>query len=449
MKHFDITKGLDIPISGKPDRRIADGTPVTKVALVGDDSIGLKPTMEVQVGDSVITGQLLFTDKKTEGVKYTSPGCGTVLSINRGPKRKFESIVLELEGDEKVIFINNPAQPPTAYGAQDIRSLLVESGLWTSLRTRPFGKVPGPDSQPAALFITAMESEPLAPDTVLIIKEAGDDYQNGLQLLRRLLDVPIHYCSEKRDLLSTEQVEGLNYWTFTGPHPAGLPSTHIHLIDPVHEEKTVWQIGYQEVAAIGSLFRTGTLPTERVVTLAGPGVTEPSHVRTRIGADLFQLCNNLTIDEPVRVLSGSVLSGRTANGHQAFLGRCHNQVSVLPDNSGRSLFNWAMPGMSMFSVKPVFTSALVKNLQLKMNTALWGGRRAIYPLGTYEDVMPLDIIPVYLLKALAVHDTEKSKNLGCLELVEEDLALCSFSCPGKNEFGPMLRNVLNTIELGG
>lgn len=449
MKHFDITKGLDIPISGKPDKRITDGPPVTKVALIGDDSIGLKPTMEVQEGDSVTIGQLLFTDKKTEGVRYTSPGCGTVLSINRGPKRKFESLVIELEGDEKVTFIENPAQPLTTYAAHDIRSLLVDSGLWTSFRTRPFGKVPDPASQPAALFITAMESEPLAPDAALIIKEAGDDYQNGLQLLRRLLDVPIHYCSAKRELLATEKVEGLDYWTFSGPHPAGLPSTHIHLIDPVHEEKISWQIGYQEVAAIGSLFRTGTLSTERIVTLAGPGVTEPRHVRTRIGADLFQLCHDSILDEPVRLLSGSVLSGRTATEAQAFLGRCHNQVSVLPDNSGRSLFNWAMPGRSMFSVKPVFTSTLVKNLQLKMSTALWGGRRAIYPLGTYEDVMPLDIIPVYLLKALAVNDTEKSKNLGCLELVEEDLALCSFSCPGKNEFGPMLRNVLNTIELGG
>lgn len=449
MKHFDITKGLDIPIIGKPDSRIADSTQITRVALIGDDSIGLKPTMEVQVGDSVATGQLLFSDKKTPGVRYTSPGCGTVISINRGPKRKFESMVIELEGDETISFIDNPHQPPTTYKADEIISLLVESGLWTSFRTRPFGKVPDPESRPAALFITAMESEPLAPDTVLIIKEAGDDYQNGLELLRRMIDVPIHYCSAKRELLATEQIAGINYCTFSGPHPAGLPSTHIHLIDPVHEEKTAWHIGYQEVAAIGSLFRSGTLPTERIVTLAGPGVAEPSHIRTRIGADLIQLCNGKTIDEPLRILSGSVLSGRTADESRAFLGRCHTQVSVLPDNSGRSLFNWAMPGKNMFSVKPVFTSALVKNLRLKMNTALWGGRRAIYPLGTYEDVMPLDIIPVYLLKALAVNDTEKSKNLGCLELVEEDLALCSFSCPGKNEFGPMLRNVLNTIELGG
>ena len=188
---------------------------------------------------------------------------------------------------------------------------------------------------------------------------------------------------------------------------------------------------------------------ERIVSLAGPAVKSPRLIRTRLGADISQVCAGEVNEGPVRLISGSVLSGRTAADAHRYLGRYHNQISALPDSSGRALFNWAMPGGAMFSVKPVFTSALAKKLQLPMITALWGGKRAIYPLGTYEDVMPLDIIPVYLLKALAVKDTEKSKDLGCLELIEEDLALCGFSCPGKNEFGSMLRDMLTTIELGG
>lgn len=449
MTHFQMTKGLDIPIAGRPAGKIVDGNPVSRVALIGDDAVGLKPTMEVQEGDRVSAGQLLFTDKKTPGVAFTSPGSGTVSAIHRGRKRKFESLVIELDGDEARQFLESPGRNATDYQPDEIRSILVESGLWTSFRTRPYGKIPLPESSPESLFITAMESEPLAADVIIFIGMYAREYKTGLEIIHHMMDVPIHYCSSKRELLPEEQSGDLNYWTFSGPHPAGLPSTHIHLIDPVHESKTVWHIGYQDVAAIGALFLTGTLQTERLIALSGPAVNEPSHIRTRAGADLSQLCRGLHSDEPVRIVSGSVLSGRAAGEHHGFLGRYHNQVSVLPDNSGRSLFNWAMPGKEMFSVKPVFSSAFMKNLSLKMSTALWGGHRAIYPLGTYEDVMPMDIIPVYLLKALAVGDTEKSKDLGCLELIEEDLSLCSFSCPGKNDFGPMLRDVLHTIELGG
>lgn len=449
MKHFDIKKGLDLPITGAPASTIRPGSPVSQVAIVGDDSIGMKPTMEVNVGDMVKTGQLLFTDKKSPGIKYTAPGCGKVIAINRGKKRKFESLIIELNGEDSVSFMKNPAQPLEYYSNEQIITALIDSGLWTSFRTRPYGKVPAIGTTPVSLFITAIDSEPLSPNPEIIIKRSGEDYKSGLHILKKILDIPFHYCTENREILNHELAEGLTYWSFTGPHPSGLPSTHIHLIDPVHENKTVWQIGYQDIIAIGYLFRTGELMTERIISLAGPGVKEPSLVETRTGADLEELCRGELIDDTLRIISGSALSGRTATDVHGFLGRYHNQVTVLPDNSGRSIFNWAMPGSDRFSVKPVFISALNKMLKLPMNTATWGGKRALYPLGTYEDVMPLDIIPIYLLKALEVDDSEKSKTLGCLELIEEDLALCSFTCPGKGEFGENLRNVLTTIELEG
>lgn len=449
MKYIEIKKGLDLPIAGAPNSSIRPGSPVSQVAIIGDDSIGMKPTMEVQVGDKVRTGQLLFTDKKTPGIKYTSPGCGRIIAINRGRKRKFESLVVDLSGEDSISFLAQPDQPPESYSPEQVRATILDAGLWPSLRTRPYGRVPAIDSNPASLFITAIDTEPLAPRPEIIITRNGDDYRRGLLLLSRMINAPIHYCSGNRDITPHEQVEGFNYWSFSGPHPAGLPSTHIHFIDPVHEHKTVWQIGFQDIIAIGYLFRTGELMTERIISLAGTGVKEPSLIETRVGANLEDLCRGELTGEQVRILSGSVLSGRTADEIRGFLGRYHNQVTVLPDNSGRSLLNWAMPGSNRFSVKPVFTSALNRMLQLPMSTAVWGGKRAIYPLGTYEDVMPLDIIPIYLLKALSVGDTEKSKALGCLELIEEDLALCGFACPGKNEFGPALRDVLTTIELEG
>ncbi|WP_419176193.1 Na(+)-translocating NADH-quinone reductase subunit A [Desulfosediminicola sp.] len=449
MEHIIIKKGLNLPISGAPEPTIRKGAESRRVALIGDDSVGMKPTMEVQVGDMVKTGQLLFTNKKSQGQRYVAPGCGKVVAINRGAKRKFESLVIELMGDEAISFVDNPGQPVENLSAEAIREVLAESGLWASFRTRPYGKIPEIDTLPASLFITAIDSEPLAPPPELIISAHAEDYKMGLDLLDRLLEVPVHYCSADRELGIGEKQENFNYWTFTGPHPAGLASTHIHFIDPVHEKKTVWHIGYQDVIAIGYLFRTGTLMTERTISLAGPGVRNPSLVTTRLGTNLHDLCAGELRNDTMRIISGSVLSGRNANEHHAYLGRYHNQVSVLPDNSGRSLLNWALPGASKFSVKPVFTSAMNKLLKLDMNTAVWGGHRAIYPLGTYEDVMPLDIIPTYLMRALLVGDTEKSKALGCLELIEEDVAPCSFVCPGKNEFGTNLRQVLTTIEIEG
>jgi Na+-transporting NADH:ubiquinone oxidoreductase subunit A len=320
--------------------------------------------------------------------------------------------------------------------------------MWTAFRTRPYGKTPTIGSDPASLFITVTDTSPLAADPVVIIDEFREPYQLGLNILRRLLKAPIHYCTGADELQPFEEVDGLEYWSIQGPHPAGLPSTHIHFIDPVHEDKIVWHIGYQDVIAIGHLFATGQLLTERVISLAGSGVIKPSLIKTRIGASLTNLCRRELSLEDLRVISGSVLSGRTSRGNCNFLGRFHDQVSVLEDSSGRSIFNWLLPGMGRFSIKPVFASAYFAKLTFPMNTAIWGGKRAIYPLGTYDEVMPLDIIATSLLKSISTGDTDKSKALGCLELIEEDLGLCGFVCPGKNEFGPVLRQVLTSIELG-
>ena len=449
MKHIQIKKGLDIPITGEPDQKVRPGAPVSRVALLGDDSLGLKPTLAVQAGDRVKTGQPLFTDKNNPGVNFTSPGCGTVLSIHRGAKRRFESIIIALEGDDAVHFLDIPGKNPDGLAPDKIRAILCQSGLWASLRTRPYGRIPTVDSTPAALFITAIDTEPLAASPEVVISRDMEDFQLGLQVLRRLVECPLHLCLAK-ELPGLQEMSGIESWVFSGPHPAGLPSTHIHFIEPVGEKKTVWHIGYQDVIAIGYLFRTSYLKTERVISLAGPMVRQPGLINARLGSSIPELCAG-EIDEgsSCRVISGSVLSGRTLSDTTSFLGRYHNQISVLQEDSGRSLFNWLMPGRERFSVRPVFLSALNPGRKLPMPTATWGGRRAIFPLGTYEQVMPLDIIATTLLKSIAVQDTEKSRDLGCLELIEEDLALCSFVCPGKNDFGPMLRELLTTIEREG
>jgi len=448
MNHIRIQKGLDIPISGGPVQEVRPGRDVGRVALLGDDSIGVRPTLAVGEGDRVKVGQVLFADKNNPDVVYTSPGCGTVVEINRGAKRRFLSLVIAVDGEEDIVFIDHPGDDPQTLAAADVRAALIASGLWTSLRTRPFGRIPAVAAAPASLFVTAIDTEPLAADPLVIIGRAAADFRRGLQVLRRLVACPIHLCSAMA-LDGIDDIDDLHLWLFSGPHPAGLASTHIHFIDPVHERKTVWQIGYQDVIAIGHLFRTGRLQTERVIAVAGPAIGNPGLVTTRIGASVSELCRDETSDAPCRLISGSVLSGRAMITPTDFLGRYHNQVSAVREDSGRSLFNWLMPGRDRFSIKPAFLSAFLGRRSFPMITATWGGQRAIFPIGSYEQVMPLDIIATSLLKSIAVQDSEKAQELGCLELIEEDLALCSFVCPGKNDFGPLLRQLLTTIESGG
>ncbi len=450
MKKIHLTKGLDIPLQGAPEQVIRPAPDISQVALVADDYIGLKPTMLVNVGDRVKVGQQLFSDKKNPGVIFTAPGCGSVKEIKRGQKRKFEELVIELDGDEAVTFQGLDGRSLSDIPPAEIRQTLQESGLWCSFRTRPYGKIPAIDATPSSVFITAIDTEPLAADPAVIIKEYKDDFYQGLEVLARFLSVPLNLCLADGFDISGLPTQGINLYAFSGPHPAGLPSTHIHFIDPVHIDKQVWHICYQDVIAIGHLFRTNSLMTERVIALTGPGVEQPTLLRTRLGAMIEEVQSGLLNGSEVyRVISGSVLEGRHAAGFYGYLGRYHRQITVIREQNGRGFLNWITPGSDRFSITGLVVSSHLPKKLFSMMTAVWGGNRAIYPVETYEKVMPLDIIATPFLKSLTVGDTEKSTALGCLELIEEDLALCTFVCPGKNDFGPLLRNILTTIEKEG
>ncbi|MBV1908410.1 MAG: Na(+)-translocating NADH-quinone reductase subunit A [Kangiellaceae bacterium] len=445
-----IKKGLDLPISGEPKQSITDGPPISEVALLGEDYLGLKPSMQIRLGHQVKRGDVLWTDKANVGVKFTSPISGTVKAINRGAKRKLLSVSVEAKGDDYVEFEKYSAEQLNQLNREQVVNNLVESGLWPSLRTRPQSKVPAIDAQPAAIFVSIMDTNPLAADPTVIIAERIEQFNNGLSVLKHLTEGELfvtHNGSESAEKLAKNDVA--NYQSFSGVHPAGNVGTHIHFLKPVNAERSVWHIGYQEVIAIGELFTTGRLNPERVVSLAGPLVKEPRLVRTVQGANLSELLKDQIESNDERVISGSVFNGHIAVHHRDYLGRYHNQVSILAEGREKELFGWLQIGTDKFSVTRAFISHLNKSKQFDMHTSTHGSERAIMPIGSYERVMPWDILPTQLLRALVVGDTDTAQQLGCLEFDEEDLALCTFACPGKYEYGPILRDVLNTIEKEG
>lgn len=442
-----IKRGLDLPISGAPEQRIDAARTVRSVALMGCDYHGMKPTMAVQVGDRVKLGQVLFSDKKNPGVHFTAPGAGVVAAIHRGEQRVLQSVVIDLDGDDAVEFARYDAAQLASLEPQAVRDNLQQSGLWTALRSRPFSKVPAIDAVPSSIFVTAIDSHPLAADPAVVIAERAADFENGLKVLARLAKVFL--CRAEGVSLAGEGVAGVQAEAFAGPHPAGLPGTHIHFLDPVSSSKSVWQIGYQDVIAIGALFTSGKLDVTRVVALGGPVVDKPRLLRTRLGASLEELTAGELQAGHNRVISGSVLGGRTSRGAFAFLGRYHVQVSCLHEGRERELLHYLRAGVNKHSVLNIFVSKLMGGRKLAMDTSTNGSPRAMVPVGNYEAVMPLDILPTQLLRYLIVGDTEMAQKLGCLELDEEDLALCTYVCAGKYEYGPILRDNLTRIEKEG
>ncbi len=446
-----IKKGLDIPITGEPEQAVHDKFTAKSVALLGQDTIGLKPTIHIAEGDRVKLGQTLFTDKTT-AVNYTSPGSGVISAVHRGERRVLQSVVISLEGDEEETFTSYSQQELPRLSREQVRDNLLASGLWTALRTRPYSKVPAPDSLPHSIFVTVMDSNPLAPKADVVLNPYKQDFLNGLTAVSRLTDGKVFVCKYPGADIPTNGSNQVTVAEFQGPHPAGLVGTHIHCLDPVSASKTVWHLNYQDVIAIGKLFTTGRLWVERTISLAGPLVNRPRLICTRMGANTEDLVEGELPPLYSRVISGSILSGHRAAGWATFLGRYHTQVSVVPEGGRRQLrafLGWILPGPNDFSAINVFVSSFFRNRKFGLTTLLNGSSRAMVPIGSYEEVMPLDILPTQLLRALVVEDTDVAQALGCLELDEEDLALCSFVCPSKYDYGPLLRTNLERIEREG
>ncbi|MBT8059056.1 MAG: Na(+)-translocating NADH-quinone reductase subunit A [Gammaproteobacteria bacterium] len=453
-QRFRIRDGLEVPIAGAPTQFIQPGNRVRHVALCGLDFSGLKPRILVDPGDDVGLGQPLFVDKRDPAVSYGSPGRGKVTAVHRGVRRALESVVVRL-GDSAVDDVNVPALTPREIRAakrQRLAEILQGCGLWTAFRTRPFSRVPPSGSTPRSIFVTALDTRPLAADPRIVIDSDPGAFSGGLEAVARLTDGPVFLCSADGWQPETTGPENLRAVGFEGPHPAGLAGTHIHFLDPVGPGRTVWHIGYQDVMAIGRAFRAGSLDPRRVVALSGPSARQPRLVETRQGACLSELsAGEVSQPDECRILSGSVLDGRAVSASLDALGRYHDQLTVLPEGGDRHLFGWAGWGRAgrRFTAASTFFGAGARRRPRRFTTAQNGRFTGMLPVRDFERVLPLDILPSPLFRALLVQDTDQAQALGCLELDEDDMALSSFVCPAKNDYGAALRSNLRQIEKHG
>jgi Na+-transporting NADH:ubiquinone oxidoreductase subunit A len=445
-----ISKGLDIPFKGSPGSTVVNKK-TSHNAIVGPDYKGLKPRMLVSEGDSVKIGQPLFVDKRVEGANYCSPVSGVVKSIQRGAKRVLQNVIVANESEEYFSFSSYKGGSLDSYNSDDLINLLLESGVWTSIKRRPFSTVANPAESPSSIFVTAIDSNPLSFDPSIFIQKHQVAFNEGLRVLEKIKGTPVHVCVRNGYRFSVPQTDLINTHEFSGPHPSGNVGTHIHHIDPVNASKVVWTIGYQDVVSIGKLIASGKFYSTRWISLAGPGVKEPKIVSTALGADISEIIEGelkSTIGES-RVINGSVLTGKKVDETFKFLGRFSQIISILKEDRERVFLGWHDAGFDRFSVMRTFLSKLNPSKKFSFGTSTHGSYRAMVPVGAYEKVFPFDMLPTLLLKALCAGDTDDAQALGCLELDEEDLALCTFVDPGKVDYGPLLRKSLNVIEKEG
>ena len=456
-----IKKGLNLPIEGAPNAQIdRHALEATQVAVSGRDYWGLKPKMLVQEGDRVQMGQPLFADKTFSDIVFTAPATGQVSAINRGVKRFLESVVIDVdraaeEADDVCQFTAYPFAGLKNINTEQAREQLLASGLWPQIRTRPYSKLANPAQKPMAFFINLMNTEPLSFDPALALEGREQDFLAGLLVVSALCDGTIFVCKSPKTTLpeGVAAMDRVEVHEFSGPHPAGLVGTHIHYLAPVNAEKVVWHLDAQDLLAFGQLFQTGRYPKDILVAVAGPIVKRPRVMATRRGACVSALANS-EIDYTKagghpRVVSGSLLTGRQAKGFQDYLGAFHRQISIIAEYGPKRLLGWLIPGWDRFATARVHLSSLSLPKKYNMSASANGSPRAMVPFGLYEEVVPLDILPTQLLRALLVLDTDTAQSLGALELDEEDLALCSYVCLSKYEYGTALRAALTRIEAEG
>ncbi len=444
-----INKGLDIRLKGKPVLQLETLNNSGLYAIKPTDFPGLTPKLAVKVDDEVKAGSALFYNKNLPELKFTSPVSGKVVAINRGERRRILEIVVESDGKMESLGFRNG--DPKSLSRDEIKETLLSSGLWPFIKQRPFNIIANPEESPRAIFLSAFDSAPLAPDNEFILKDNKAALQTGIDALGMLTDGKVHVGVRKGTIQESifTTINGIEINEFQGPHPAGTVGVQIHHIAPINKADIVWVIQAQDILSIGSLFEKGILDAERIVSLAGSEVKEPKYYKTILGASIRNMVDGNVNDGNLRFISGNVLTGEKIS-REGFTGYYDNQVTVIPEGDHHEMFGWIMPRLKKFSTSMSYFSWMMPKKEFESDTNLNGGQRAFVVSGQYEKVLPMDIYPVELLKAVIIGDIDKMENLGIYEVAEEDLALCEFVCTSKTEVQSILRDGFDMMikELG-
>ena len=445
-KIITLRKGLDINLAGKPRESLAEAPLAAEYALSPLDFEGVTPKLLVKVGDKVKAGTPLFFNKYNERVLFTSPVSGTVAAINRGEKRKVLTVTVTPDAEQSYEEFGKPDLKKAS--REELVELLLRSGLWPMIVQRPYGIIADPTTTPKAIFVSAFDSAPLAPDYNFVLKQEQRNLQAGLDLLRRLTPGKVHLSMRAKCEGQMSSLQGVEQHTFAGKHPVGNVGVQIHHIDPINKGDLVWTVNIQDLAIIGRLVNEGRVDMHRIIAVDGSEIEKPGYVRVIAGArvDSFVKGNVKAQKEGnrIRFISGNVLTG-TKTALDGFLGYYANQLTAIPEGDKYELLGWAMPRLNKFSVSRAYFSWLCPKKEYDLDTNLNGGERPFVVTGLYDRYLPMDIYPMYLLKACLAGDIDKMENLGIYEVVEEDFALCEFVDPSKIEIQQIIRDGINLM----
>ncbi len=448
MNHYKLNKGFDLNLAGKAEKQLKEIKP-KKVALQPVEFRGIKAKLDVSEGDKVKKGTPLFHAKSNNDIKFVSPVSGKVTEINYGERRALLEVVVETDEKNDAVKTDIPNNP----NRDQIIEAMLAGGMWPFIKQRPFSKIANPEDIPRDIFVSAMDTSPLAPDIGYILKDQQESFQSGIDILTKLTEGKIYLsvnAGKNKSDSYFDKIKNVELNSFEGPHPAGNVGVHIHHIKPLKAGQLIWVVQPVAVALIGQFFKTGVFPEERIIALAGNAINNQGYYKTIVGTPVSSLVNenNLTYPEP-RYISGSVLTGRKILT-KGYVGFYDSLLTIIPEGSSKKkLLEWFVPGANKLSYSRTFLSSWLPQKEYEVDTRINGGDRAFVMTGDYEKVLPMDIYPVQLVKSILVEDITDMEGLGILELDEEDVALCSYICPSKHDFGGIIRHGLDLIEKEG
>ena len=440
-KTITLKKGLDIKLNGKAKNVLVDAQKTKMFAVQPTDFEGIIPKLLVKPGAEVKAGTVLFFAKKNPNIKFTSPVSGVVKQIVRGERRRILHVLIEADSENS--YEEFKTSDISSLSEENIKETLLNSGVWPFIRQRPYAIIADPETKPKSIFISAFDSAPLGVDYEFILSNEVANFQKGIDILSKLTDGNINLNIDgKADSSFFSNIKGVELNKFIGKHPAGTIGTQINKIDPINKGEFVWYVNPQDVVIIGRLFSEGKFDARKIIALVGSQVSEPKYYNTIIGAELNVFNDEALNDKSNRVINGDVLTGIIANG---FIGAYNSQVSVIPEGNYYEFFGWISPRFKKFSMSKTYMSWLMPSKEYSLDTNVNGGDRALVVTGEYEKVVPMDILPTYLVKACLAEDIDKMEQLGIYEVAEEDLALCEFVCTSKIEVQKIIRDGINLM----